>query len=90
VAYASLGDKTPYHGWLFGYDASTLAQVYVFQLTIPNGADSGFWESGCGPATRYQWNIFIATGNGTYDGPTNNDYGRFAAETCHDQRVGPG
>jgi len=74
VAYASLGDKTPYHGWLFGYDASTLAQVYVFNSN-PNGADSGFWESGCGPATDTNGNIFIATGNGTYDGPTNNDYG---------------
>jgi hypothetical protein len=74
VAFASLGDKTPYHGWLFGYDAKTLAQTYVFNSN-PNGADSGFWESGCGPATDAGGNIYVSTGNGTFDGPTNDDYG---------------
>lgn len=74
VAFASLGDKIPYHGWLFGYDAHTLAQTYVYNAN-PNGADSGFWNSGSGPATDTNGNIYVSTGNGTYDGPTNQDYG---------------
>jgi hypothetical protein len=74
VALASLGDKKPYHGWLFGYDAHTLAQTYVFNSN-PNGSDSGFWESGCGPAADTNGFIYAATGNGTYDGSISNDYG---------------
>jgi len=74
VGFASLGDLPPYHGWLFGYDAKTLAQTSVFNSN-PNGADSGFWESGCGPATDTNGNIYISTGNGTFDGPANDDYG---------------
>src|SRR6185437_927982 len=74
VGFASLGDLVPYHGWLFGYDAKTLAQKYVFNSN-PNGSDSGFWESGCGPAADTDGNVFVSTGNGTFDGPTNSDYG---------------
>jgi hypothetical protein len=74
VGFASLGDKTPYHGWLFGYNAQTLALATVYNAT-PNGSDGGFWESACGPAADTNGNIYISTGNGSYDGPTNNDYG---------------
>jgi hypothetical protein len=74
IGFASLGDKVPYHGWLFGYDAHTLAQTYVFNSN-PNGSDSGFWEAGCGPAVDSNGFIFASTGNGTYDGTVSNDYG---------------
>ena len=78
IACASLGDKAPYHGWLFGYNAQTLAQTNVFNST-PNGAAGGVWESACGPAADANGNIFVSTGNGTFDAtnnyPTNNDYG---------------
>lgn len=74
IGFASLGDKVPYHGWLFGYDAQTLAQSYVYNSN-PNGSDSGFWEAGCGPAADTNGYIFASTGNGTYDGTVSNDYG---------------
>jgi len=78
VAFASLGDKRPYHGWLLGYDAQTLALSNVFNST-PNGQDGGFWESACGPAADADGNIYVASGNGTFDATnnyaTNNDYG---------------
>src|SRR5262249_41018685 len=45
VAFASQCDITPYHGWLFGYDATSLALLSVFNDT-PNGNDGGIWNGG--------------------------------------------
>jgi hypothetical protein len=66
VAFASHCDNNPYHGWLFAYNASTFAQQAVF-VTTPNGGLGGFWMSGAGIAADTSGNLFIATGNGTFD-----------------------
>lgn len=42
IAFASVGDRGPYHGWLLGYDARTLRQVAVFNDT-PYGIQGGIW-----------------------------------------------
>jgi hypothetical protein len=69
VAYASHCDIGPYHGWLFAYDAATFAQKAVY-VTTPNGGLGGFWMSGTGVSADANGNIFIATGNGTFDNTT--------------------
>ncbi|PYM38808.1 MAG: pyrrolo-quinoline quinone [Candidatus Rokuibacteriota bacterium] len=66
VAWASHGDNRPYHGWLIGYDAETLAQVAVFNTT-PNGTSGGVWMSGAGLAADSLGAIYLSTGNGTFD-----------------------
>src|SRR5262249_7863650 len=33
LAWASYGDRDPYHGWIIGYDAATLAQVVAFNAS---------------------------------------------------------
>ena len=66
IAFASHCDNTPYHGWLFAYSASTFAQQGVFNTTA-NGGLGGFWMSGTGIAADSSGNIFIASGNGTFD-----------------------
>jgi uncharacterized protein YjdB len=70
LAYASHCDNTPYHGWLFAYDAFTLSQKAAF-LTTPeatsDGGLAGFWMSGAGVAADSNANIFIASGNGDFD-----------------------
>jgi hypothetical protein len=78
IVWASHEDHDPYHGWLLGYDAGTLAQVAVFNAD-PNGSRSGIWMAGGAPAVDASGNLYLSTGNGTFDGnsgvPPNNDFG---------------
>ena len=71
IAYGSHGDQSPYHGWVLGYDAQTLAQKVVHNTT-PNGGLGGFWNGGCGLAADGNGNIFGLTGNGTFNSSLNN------------------
>lgn len=69
VAFASYCDTNPYHGWMMGYDATSLASTGVF-VTTPNGADGGIWLAGAAPAIDANGNVYVTTGNGTFDGNT--------------------
>jgi hypothetical protein len=69
VAFASHCDFGPYHGWLFAYKTTTFARSSLL-MTTPNGGLGGFWMAGAGVAADGNSNIYIASGNGTFD--TNN------------------
>src|SRR5262249_1945818 len=49
IAWSSHCDLRPFHGWLIGYDSTTLQQVAVYNDT-PQGSDGGIWMSGQAPA----------------------------------------
>jgi hypothetical protein len=66
LSWASHSDYGPFHGWIMGYDAQTLKQRSVFNVT-PNGSDGGIWMSGAGLAADSANNLFVVTGNGTFD-----------------------
>jgi hypothetical protein len=75
VAWASHGDNGPYHGWVIGYNATTLARVATFNAD-PNGNDSGIWMSGGAPAADASGSLYFLTGNGTFDANSGGlDYG---------------
>jgi hypothetical protein len=70
VGCGSFNDLHPWHGWLVAYNASTLAQVGVFNST-PNGGGGGFWMSSGGLAADGLGNLYAVSGNGDFDGATN-------------------
>lgn len=71
LGFGSHADLPPYHGWLMSYDASDLQnQIMVLNLT-PQGGAGSVWQSGRGLAAGEDGNIYIATGNGDYDGQFN-------------------
>ncbi len=75
VAWASHGDNGPYHGWVIGFNASTLAIAATFNAN-PNGSDSGIWMGGGAPAADSSGNLYFLTGNGTFDANSGgSDYG---------------
>lgn len=75
LAFASYGDKTPYHGWVLSYHADTLAAADVF-CTVPNGNEgmAGIWQAGEGLCADDSGNVYVMTGNGGFD-PANGNYG---------------
>jgi len=65
MGWSSHCDHAPYTGWIMGYDATTLAQTAVIDIT-PNGSRGGIWGSGAGPAADGGGNIYFLDGNGTF------------------------
>ena len=65
TSWGSHCDNAPYTGWVMGYDANTLQQTSVLNLT-PNGSDGAIWMSGAGPAANAKAMVFL-DGNGTFD-----------------------
>lgn len=70
IGFSSHCDWGPYHGWLLGYNESSLKQEFVYNDT-PEGYNGGIWMSGTGPAADSAGNIYLATGNGSV-GKNNN------------------
>lgn len=67
IAWGSHEDIGPYHGWVMAYNATTLAQVAVFNTT-PGGNDGAIWQAGQGPSFDAEGNVYVMTGNGDWNG----------------------
>jgi hypothetical protein len=77
TTWTSHCDFRPYTGWIIAYNASTLAQSSVLNLT-PNGNEGSIWMSGTAPAADSANNIYFLDANGTFD--TNLTAGGFPAQ----------
>jgi len=75
LTWASSCDVDPYHGWVMAYDPQSLEQRAVLNVT-PDGNEGGVWASDTGPAADAQGNVYVPTGNGTFNaGSGGRDYG---------------
>ena len=81
LSWASHCDFRPYTGWIMGYDALTLAQTTVLNIT-PHGEGGAIWGSGAGLAADTNGNIYLLDANGSFDTtlnskgfPARGDYG---------------
>jgi hypothetical protein len=75
IAFGSYNDIGIYHGWVIAYSAATLSQVGVWNDT-PNGEKGGIWMSACGLSADADGNVYVLTGNGTFDADSGgSDYG---------------
>jgi hypothetical protein len=69
-----IGFGSCHSGWLLSYNATSLTQTGVFNMSPDMngegafGGAGGVWMGGGGPAVDGSGNIFITTGNGPYDG----------------------
>jgi Chitobiase/beta-hexosaminidase C-terminal domain len=72
IGFSSHCDIDPWHGWVLSYSASSLGLEAAFNAS-PGGRANGVWMSGSGPATDAAGNIYVVTGNGSWNGTT--DYG---------------
>ncbi|OLL32937.1 pyrrolo-quinoline quinone [Burkholderia sp. SRS-W-2-2016] len=80
TSWTSHCDKGGYTGWIMGYNADTLQQSNVLNVT-PNGLGGAIWMSGAGPASDGS-SIYLLDANGTFDTtltasgmPNQNDFG---------------
>jgi hypothetical protein len=73
--FSSHGDVEPFHGWVLGYDASTLQRMMTY-CTTRNGDDGGVWMNGDGVATDSSGSLYFISGDGLMDANTGgSDYG---------------
>ena len=70
TSWTSHCDIRPYTGWIIGFDASSLSQKSVLNLT-PNGNEGAIWMSGAAPAADSAGNIYFLDANGTFDTTVN-------------------
>ena len=69
VSWASHCDVHPYNGWVMAFDATTLAMTHSLLTTPGGGSDGagGIWMAGGAPAIDSDGNVYVTTGNGTFD-----------------------
>ena len=66
LSWTSHCDIRPYTGWVMAYDAGSLRQTSVINLT-PNGSEGSIWMSGSGLAADSGAHIYFLDANGTFD-----------------------
>jgi hypothetical protein len=80
VAYTGYADTNPYHGWVLGFNPTTLQLVSAFNTTPTadsdvNAGEGGIWQAGNGLSSDGS-NLYVMIANGDFNAsPTSSDWG---------------
>lgn len=66
AGFGSFCGDMPYHGWVMGFSAATLARTIVYCDT-PDAWGGGLWESAAGIMADAHGHLFLVSGNGPFD-----------------------
>jgi hypothetical protein len=66
VAFGSVGDIGTYHGWVMAYNATTLQQTGIFDVS-PDGCCGGIWGAGQGLVGDGANNVYLITADGDFN-----------------------
>lgn len=77
ISFAGYADTDPYHGWIFGYNAQTLARTVIFcttpdadtnsQPSDANDGEGGIWMAGSPLSVDASGDLYLVTANGNFD-----------------------
>ena len=71
MGFGDSGDVGPYNGWIIGYgetkDGSGNLDLAAVWCATPNGSEAGIWQAAGAICVDSSGNLFIETGNGTFD-----------------------
>jgi len=66
IAFGSNGCDTT-HGWVFAYDATSLAQLGIFNTSPNQTKGATIWQGGAGLAADSDGYVYFITANGTFN-----------------------
>src|ERR1017187_9271738 len=75
AAFGSHQDAPPWQGFIIAFDPETLRQLEPAFCTTPGGEMGGIWQAGNGPAADTQGNLYVMTGNGSFDPDGHKQFG---------------
>ena len=75
AAFGSHQDAPPWQGFVIAFDPDTLRQLEPVFCTTPGGKEGGIWQAGNGPAVDAQGNLYVMTGNGSFDPDGHKQFG---------------
>ena len=70
IAFASLEDISPYHGWVLGYayNGNGFTQTtWCYTCSAMSGNKAGIWHGGGGIPADASGNLYVSTGTGSFD-----------------------
>ena len=70
ITFAGHCDQGAWAGYTLAYSTANLSQTGAFNAS-PSDNGSAIWQSGNGPAADTSGNVYLITGNGTWDGENN-------------------
>jgi hypothetical protein len=70
ITWSSHCDGGAYHGFIAAYNATNLALAPLTYNVTPGGNQAGIWMSDQAPVADNAGNIYLSTGNGSFNGTT--------------------